>query len=338
MLARRRRPFGVLSVGGRPAAAAAAAATAPPKAGVQEGRVPENQELLAPRRGVLGDEREPRPPAERAQGHQLLQVLERVLNRRAAVDKLQRPRVAVEGAEAHEPPQDGRHVRPEDAPVAVRLVHHHEAEVRQDPPPLAVVGQQRDVQHVRVGQNQVRLLPRPAPLRVGRVPVDDGGPRPPAEGRRPPAEQRVEGAELVLRERLGREEVQRDALGGLEDGLQDGHVEADALPRRGARAQGHVPPLGAQGRLHRGGLVGEEAADAPRTKRGLDRRGHHALPPPRARREDKVAKLHKGARPRGLRAGVLGLPLVEGELLERVEHGVRVHVARGSRRRSQRRR
>jgi hypothetical protein len=57
-----------------------------------------------------------------------------------------------------EPPQAAqhvRHVRAEDAAVDVRLVDHHPGQVGQHVAPVAVVGQHADVEHVRVGEDQV---------------------------------------------------------------------------------------------------------------------------------------------------------------------------------------
>jgi hypothetical protein len=93
-----------------------------------------------------------------------------------------------------QPPQDERHVAAEAAAVGVRLVEHHELEppqqlahlrrserdrsgrakrdiVQRANLRLAVAGQQRDVQHVRVGQHNVVVGEPPGALVVRSVPV-----------------------------------------------------------------------------------------------------------------------------------------------------------------------
>ena len=59
-------------------------------------------------------------------------------------------------ADAPQPPQHQRSVAAEDAPVRVPLIHHDVAQVGQEVPKLAVHGQHAAVQHVRVGDEQVR--------------------------------------------------------------------------------------------------------------------------------------------------------------------------------------
>ena len=76
---------------------------------------------------------------------------------------------------------------------------------KQEVGPPRVVGEQRQVQHVRVRQHEVRVLPDQRPLGLRRVAVVDG---------RSDLRQleRAHRAQLVARERLRREQVQRGRL------------------------------------------------------------------------------------------------------------------------------
>ena len=105
---------------------------------------------------------------------------------------------------APQPPQHVGHVRAEDAAVDVRLVDHHDREVAEEVRPGRMVGEDPEVQHVRVGQHDVGAPAQLGALLARRVAVVD---------RRPRALQpeRVQRARLVLRERLGRIQEQRPA-------------------------------------------------------------------------------------------------------------------------------
>ena len=87
---------------------------------------------------------------------------------------------------------------------------------------LAVVGQYRHVQHVRVGQDQVRLAADRGARLARRVPVVDRGPQ-------PGELQGVERARLVLGERLGRVQVQRAGPRVAAQRVQHGQVEGQRL-------------------------------------------------------------------------------------------------------------
>jgi hypothetical protein len=148
-------------------------------------------------------------------------------------------------------------VRPEDAAVDVRLVDDDVAEVREDVAPAVVVWEHADMEHVRVGQDEVRpLADLPAPLRLGVSVVD--------RGTDPLRAKLAERADLVLRERLRRVEVERPQLGLDRERGQHRQVEREALPARGSRCDRNV--LAALGRLPGRGLVRVEPVDATRSE------------------------------------------------------------------------
>lgn len=140
------------------------------------------------------------------------------------------------GAEPPEPPQDLRDVRAEHAAVAVALVDHDVAQALEEPRPPGVRRQQRAVQHVGVGQHEVRVRAHPVALGGRGVPVE----RRRAELRHG---QRAHRAELVHRQRLRRREVERRRLRVLDDGGDDRHEVRERLAGRGARRDDDVPPL-----------------------------------------------------------------------------------------------
>ena len=93
-------------------------------------------------------------------GHtqQLLDVLLRVGNRGTGHDELgAAPVLAL--TDAPQPPQHQRSVAAKHAPVCVAFVYHNVAQIGQEVPKLTVHGQHAAVQHVRVGDEQVRPVP-----------------------------------------------------------------------------------------------------------------------------------------------------------------------------------
>ena len=116
-------------------------------------------------------------------------------------------RRAVRRGDPPQPAQHVGHVRAEHAAVDVRLVDDDDREVREEVRPQRVVGQDPDVEHVGVGQHEVRLAADRGALLARRVAVVDRR----ADGLAEP--ERVDRARLVLGQRLGGVEVQRARLG-----------------------------------------------------------------------------------------------------------------------------
>ena len=159
---------------------------------VDERRVPHRDVALGARRAVAVDERHLDPG-------QALGQLARVGDRGAREQEAGLG--AVGAGQPAQATQHVRHVRAEHAAVHVGLVDHDPGEVGQQVAPRAVVGQHPDVQHVRVGEDQVGApADRPALLARGVAVVDRVAQPAPADPREP--------ARLVLGERLGRVEVE----------------------------------------------------------------------------------------------------------------------------------
>jgi hypothetical protein len=104
----------------------------------------------------------------------------------------------------------------------VGLVEHHEAQAVQELGPALVAGQDADVEHVRVREQDGRAGPDARPLGARRVAVVErgGGAR---QG------QRGELARLVLGERLRGVEKQRPAAGLARDRLEGRQGEGQGL-------------------------------------------------------------------------------------------------------------
>ena len=248
------RPQALRDEPGEQARGVAEGAGADAELGVDQLRVPERDRPLGRGRGVAVDHR-------RRLAEQRLGELRRVRDRGRGEDELRLRSVgAREPAEA---PEDVADVRAEDAAVDVRLVDDDEAEVREHVAPAVVVRQDADVEHVRVGQDDVRpLADLPAPLALGVAVVDRRLHALDAEG--------LQRARLILRERLRRVEVERAALRLAREQVEHGQVEREALPARGARRDDRVA-AGAE-RLPRLGLVGVERGDPLRDERRGDAR------------------------------------------------------------------
>ena len=242
--------------------------------GVLQRRVPEHDRALRARRLVLVDHGERR--ADEAFG-ELLRIADR---RRGEHEARVR---AVLAAEAPQPAHDLGDVAAEDAAVDVRLVEDHVPQLVQVLGPALVPGQDADVQHVGVAEQDGRGAAQQRPLVLRRVPVVDGRHH---AGHAEP----VELACLVLGERLGGEEEEGARLGVGDEGLEHGELVAEALAARRPGAHDHV--LAGRQEVPGGGLVTVERAGRrprgalraarPAGLRGGRRRGRDA--PPRAPR------------------------------------------------------
>ena len=199
-----------------------------PLAGSSEGRIDEQDVPLAGR-GAVAVEHLDRPSDER------LGELAGVPDRRRAADD---DRVAaVVGADPEQPPQHVGDVPAEHAPIGVELVDDDVAELLEEQEPLGVMGQDRGIEHVRVGRDDLPRAPDRRPDRCRRVAVvgrrrdlQPGGARKLRELR-----------DLVLAERLRREEEQGARRRVLRDGLQDRQRVAQRLARCRRRDDDHVP-------------------------------------------------------------------------------------------------
>jgi hypothetical protein len=144
--------------------------------------------------------------------------------------------------------------------IGVQLVHHHVAEVLEEVHPLGVMRQDPRVQHVRVGEDEIRARPHRPPCVLRGVAVVGEHPEI-GQGLR----QLGELGELILRERLGGIEVEDAALGLLHQALQHGQVEAERLAGGGGRDGDEMLALGHD--LEGLGLMRVELRDAPRAQR-----------------------------------------------------------------------
>ena len=235
---------------------------------LQDRRVHEQDVALAGRGAVAVHQPRRSPGQHRRE-------LARVPDRRGAAhdDRL----AAVVRADPQQPAQDVGDVAAEHAAVRVQLVDDDELELLEQLEPLRVVRQDRRVEHVRVGHDDLPGGADGGPDRGRRVAVvgrrDDRQP-----GRR---RELPELRHLVLAERLGREQEQRPGGRVLGDRLERGQRVAQRLARGGRRDDDDV--LAGMDGLDRLGLVrvqpldpapGEARHDArvqPRRHRGVDR-------------------------------------------------------------------
>ena len=182
---------------------------------------------------------------------------------------------------------------PEHAAIHVRLVDYDERQVGQHVGPRVVVGQDPDVEHVGVGDDEVASLADRGPLRPRSVAVVDRG----TDGLR--QAERVQRTGLVLSQRLGR--VQVESAGGA-IGAQDverGQLEAQRLPGRGARGDDRRP---FERRLERLRLMGVEMRDPRPLERGatvgLRSSGSETSGPSVRRRNPDARAAHRSRPPR----------------------------------------
>jgi len=128
----------------------------------------------------------------------------------------------VEPAQPLQAAQHVAHMRAVDAAVHVQLVDDHVLQVLEELHPLGVMGQDALVQHVGVGDHDVRLAADGlARVLRGVAVVGEGG-----DVLAESLDGGVELGELILREGLGGEEVERPRVGVFDDGVEDGQVVA----------------------------------------------------------------------------------------------------------------
>ena len=136
--------------------------------------------------------------------------------------------------DAPQPPQNVRDVRAEDAAIRVHLIHDHVAKLGEEPPPASVIRKDALVEHVGVREDRVSGLAELTACRAGRVAVVGAGREHAPEIARGVRESQ-EPAELVLRERLRREEIERRRFFLEQQPLQDRNVIGKRLPRGRSR-------------------------------------------------------------------------------------------------------
>ena len=209
--------------------------------GVAEGRVPEEEALLAEGGAALGDGGE-------GLAGEVLGELHGVADGGRAEDEAGLGAVA--GADSAEAAQEQRHVGAEDAAVRVGLVDDDGVQALQEGGPALVVGQDAGVQHVRVGEEHVGRAADAGALVVGGVAVVD---RESGRGSRSPGGKLAEGGELVLRQRLGGIEEEGARRPVLQPLVQHGGLEAEALAAGGGGGDDDV--LALQRGVDGGGLV-----------------------------------------------------------------------------------
>jgi hypothetical protein len=155
-----------------------------------------------------------------------------------------------------EPAQDLGHVRSEHTAVGVALIDDYERKPPEEAIPAGVPRQQRVVQHVRRGEQVVRVRPGPGSVGEGGIAVHDGG----TDAR---DGQRGHHPQLVGGQRPGRRQVQRGAA--VQDPGQGRQEVAERLSGCGRRRDDHVL---APGRVvGRGGLVRPGPGDPGRLER-----------------------------------------------------------------------
>ena len=160
------------------------------------------------------------------------------------------------GADPEQPPQDVGDVAAEHAAIRVQLVDDDHLELLEQLEPLRVMGEDRRVEHVRVGDHDLAGGPDGRADRCRRVTVvgrrED---RQAGRGRKP-----AELGHLVLAERLGREQEEGARGRIVDDRLQDRDRVAQRLARCGG-GDDHDVVAGVDG-LHRLGLVEVRTLDA----------------------------------------------------------------------------
>ena len=242
---------------------------------VEQRRIDEQDVLRARRRAVAVDE--PWRPTGELRGE-----LGRVPDRRGRAhdDRVR----AVVSAQAEQPAQDVRDVAAEHAAVGVQLVDDDDPDLLEELEPLRVMREDRGVEHVRVRDHDLPGRADGRPDRRRRVAVvrrrrDRERARPGELG---------ELRDLVLAERLRREEEERARRRVLRQRLQDRQRVAQRLARGGRRDDDDV--LAGMDRLDGLRLVAVQRGDPAVLQPADDAR----VQPRRERRGDRLARGEAG--------------------------------------------
>jgi hypothetical protein len=203
---------------------------------VAERRVPEREVLLAARGAVVVDDRDLAARERRGE-------LAGIADRRAAEHVAEL--AAVMAHEPLEPAEHEGHVAAEDAAIGVQLVHDDVAEMTEETRPLRVLRQDAGVEHVGIGEDDVRLVAELLPGRGRGVAVVHARVQQARELDAALGEP-GEALQLVLGERLRGKEVERGGAGLVLQPFEHRDVVAETLAARGpghddgvaARAQG----------------------------------------------------------------------------------------------------
>ena len=180
-----------------------------------------------------------------------------------------RPRAIVR-AQAQQPAQHECHVRAKYAPVGMAFIDDDELQVPQQPRPPRMRRQQRHMHHIRVGENEPRMIAHARAGFLRRIAVIGRGHHA-LERRNAPA-QLEHRLQLVRSQRLGGGEIQRAGGRLLRQSAQNGQLVAQGLSR-GRTGRNHRI-LADPGRLRQLRLVAIQLADAPFDQLLLQLRQH----------------------------------------------------------------
>ena len=226
-------------------------------------RVDEQEELFASRRAILGHELEWLLDERFSQ-------LARIGNRRRRADE-RRIRAVV----LADPPQPAQHigqVAAEHSAIGMELVDHDVAKVLEQLRPARMVRQDPRVNHVGVGQHDMRAAADRATCVLRRIAVvgEDADPRlpfplPPSPCGERTVDKLVQLGELILRKRLCGKQVQRACGRVAQNGAEHRRVVAERLAGGGWRGDDDVPPRQRMVDGHR--LVRIQLFDAARFQR-----------------------------------------------------------------------
>ena len=225
----------------------------------QHRRVPECEVFAAARGTVFVDQ------GERAPGEILRQLLG-IGDRGARTDETGPAPVVT--ADALQAPHHIGDIRAENAAVDMDLIANDVSQIRKEPGPAGVIGQNPRVQHVGIGEDESRLIPQLTSLSGRGVAIV--GPGAELEFRCVPLNP-LQVLELVLRQRLGREEEKGGRRRIVQQAFENGDQVAVGLAagRTGHHDQIFIPP----GPGERFGLVDVELSDALPRQRAPQRLG-----------------------------------------------------------------
>ena len=186
---------------------------------------------------------------------------------------------SVVAADALQPAQDVRQVAAEHAAVGVQLVDHDEPQVLEQLRPARMMRQDPRVQHVGIAEHHVRLAPDRAPRVRRRVAVVGEHADLQLAVARHQLGEHVKLGQLVLRQRLGRKEIQRPRRRILQDRVEDRGVVAERFPGSRRRNRDDVAPrehVLERFRLMRVELLDAARPPAPPSSRGSVPSGYGA--------------------------------------------------------------
>jgi hypothetical protein len=147
-------------------------------------------------------------------------------------------------------------MRAEDPSVDVSFIDDHISQTPKESRPSGVIGKEAKMKHVRIGEDKASFLPYPRSIFPRRIAIEAGTPHGTPRG----GKESLKGCELILRQGLSGEEIERSGAPIRQNRLDHGNVVAQGLSAGSRGRYDDIPSLANSFRRRR--LMTEEGKEA----------------------------------------------------------------------------